>query len=169
MTTMGIPRLMQVQRRSTKGSRDNPRQARTGNGRQLFLPLEARARESGDFWREGQTCSNRHHPERSRTWRTCLRGPDYTLWAGARRPNKDCHSPSRKAAARLDEERSWIDISEYNAFVWPGPDLRPTRTSRGAQGQQTCLYGFLPRKFFAKIRLALNEYRLSNKPRLTRR
>jgi hypothetical protein len=69
----------------------------------------------------------------------------------------------------LDEERSWIDISEYNAFVWPGPDLRPTRTSRGAQGQQTCLYGFLPRKFFAKIRLALNEYRLSNKPRLTRR
>jgi hypothetical protein len=69
----------------------------------------------------------------------------------------------------LDEERSWIDISEYNAFVWPGPDLRPTRTSRGAQGQQTCLYGFLPRKFFAKIRLALNEYRLSNKPRLTGR
>ena len=71
----------------------------------------------------------------------------------------------------LDEERSWIDISEYNAFVWPGPDLRPTKTSRGpsAQGQHTCLYGFLPRKFFAKIRLALNEYRLANKPRLTRR
>jgi hypothetical protein len=71
----------------------------------------------------------------------------------------------------LDEERSWIDISEYNAFVWPGPDLRPTKTSRSpsGEGQQTCLYGFLPRKFFAKIRLALNEYRLSNKPRPTRR
>jgi hypothetical protein len=69
----------------------------------------------------------------------------------------------------LDEERSWIDVSEYNAFVWPGPDLRPTTTSRGAQGQQTCLYGFLPRKFFANIRPALNEYRLSNKPRPTRR
>jgi len=71
----------------------------------------------------------------------------------------------------LDEEQSWIDISEYNAFVWPGPDLRPANASRGpsAQGQQTCLYGFLPRKFFAKIRLALNEYWLSNKPRLTSR
>jgi hypothetical protein len=71
----------------------------------------------------------------------------------------------------LDEERSWIDVSEYNAFVWPGPDLRPTKSSAGASAHapQTCVYGFLPRTFFVKMRQALNAYRLSNKHRLTLR
>lgn len=66
----------------------------------------------------------------------------------------------------LDDEPSWVDIAEYNVFVWPGPDLRPTRR---AGSEQTCLYGFLPSRYFAKIRHALNQYRLAHKPRVTSR
>lgn len=25
----------------------------------------------------------------------------------------------------LDQERSWIVLSEVNSFIWPGPDVRP--------------------------------------------
>jgi hypothetical protein len=71
----------------------------------------------------------------------------------------------------LDEERSWVDISEYNAFAWSNAaDLRPTRqTLHSKPIEQTCFYGYLPRRFFAQLRQALNEYRLSNKARLTPR
>jgi hypothetical protein len=69
----------------------------------------------------------------------------------------------------LDEERSWVDITEYNAFAWSNvADLRPTRQTRYAKPtEQTCFYGYLPRRFFAQLRQALNEYRLSGKPRLS--
>ena len=30
-----------------------------------------------------------------------------------------------KQRLELDDERSWIVLSESNRFVWPGPDLRP--------------------------------------------
>lgn len=78
---------------------------------------------------------------------------------------------SIKQRLGLDDEPSWIDVSEYNAFVWPGPDLRPTVVSRQSlpPTQQTCLYGFLPKRYFAKVRQALDEYRLSHKPRLSLR
>lgn len=71
----------------------------------------------------------------------------------------------------LDEERSWVDISEYNAFAWSeAADLRPTYSTRHAEpSDQTCFYGYLPKKFFAQLRQALNEYRMSNKPRMTLR
>lgn len=71
----------------------------------------------------------------------------------------------------LDEDRSWIDVTEYNIFVWPGYDLKLTKPRRGgmSSGEETCLYGFLPRKFFAKIKQTLNAYRLSQKPSLVRR
>ena len=32
---------------------------------------------------------------------------------------------STKRRLGLDEARSWIIVSEFNRFVWPGPDLRP--------------------------------------------
>ena len=40
----------------------------------------------------------------------------------------------------LDEERSWVDISEYNAFAWSNAaDLRPTRQTLHAKPvEQTC-------------------------------
>jgi hypothetical protein len=30
-----------------------------------------------------------------------------------------------KLRLRLDEDRSWVLLTEANRFVWPGPDLRP--------------------------------------------
>jgi hypothetical protein len=70
----------------------------------------------------------------------------------------------------LDEERSWVDLTEYNAFVWPGEHLRPTKQTRHASAsEQTCLYGYLPRRFFAQLRQGLHNYQRSKKPRIVRR
>ncbi|RBP16429.1 hypothetical protein DFR50_10571 [Roseiarcus fermentans] len=48
----------------------------------------------------------------------------------------------------LDDGRSWILLTEWNEFVWPGPDLRrlPNRTDA------TVAYGVLPPSLFAAIR-----------------
>jgi hypothetical protein len=45
----------------------------------------------------------------------------------------------------LDNERSWIVVSEGNRFIWPGYDLR-----RRADGSYA--YGFIPPSLFAKVR-----------------
>jgi hypothetical protein len=37
----------------------------------------------------------------------------------------------------LDEEASWIDVTEINAFAWAGFDLRPTKRN---DPDPTCLY-----------------------------
>jgi hypothetical protein len=49
------------------------------------------------------------------------------------------HSPPAQAALtgeipaqvkerlRLDAERSWVVLSEWNEFIWPGPDFAATR------------------------------------------
>jgi hypothetical protein len=48
----------------------------------------------------------------------------------------------------LDDERSWVVLSEANRFLWPGPDLRPAR-----QGiARTVAYGQLPYALFEEIR-----------------
>lgn len=47
----------------------------------------------------------------------------------------------------LDDERSWIVLTEANRFTWPGPDLRP-----GIRGNAASIvYGVLPHRFFAEI------------------
>ena len=48
----------------------------------------------------------------------------------------------------LDSGRSWIAITEANAFVWPGPDLRPIQ----GRDESTIAYGTLPPRFFAHVR-----------------
>lgn len=55
-----------------------------------------------------------------------------------------------KAKLGLDPgEPSWVVCSEYNQFVWPGPDLRPIpRTG-------TWLYGRLPDDLFLRVARAL--------------
>jgi hypothetical protein len=66
-----------------------------------------------------------------------------------------------KERLRLDGERSWVVISEANAFIWPGPDLRPVQ---GAQSGAFA-YGFLPPRLFRLIRdryLALDAARRVN-------
>jgi hypothetical protein len=49
----------------------------------------------------------------------------------------------------LDDERSRVVLTEANRFVWPGPDLRPTKP--GDASSVAC--GPLPYKFFEQIRL----------------
>jgi len=53
----------------------------------------------------------------------------------------------------LDDERSWVVLTEANRFYWPGPDLRMTRAGEA----NSVLYGSLPGAFFEKLRLAFLE------------
>jgi hypothetical protein len=53
-----------------------------------------------------------------------------------------------KRQLRLDRDRSWVVVSEWNEFQWPGPDLR--RVGRNADA--SVAYGFLPRGFFKTVR-----------------
>jgi hypothetical protein len=52
---------------------------------------------------------------------------------------------SVKNRLRLDEERSWIILTESNRFAWPGPDLRPLDTADG-------YFGPLPPALFAEVK-----------------
>ena len=51
----------------------------------------------------------------------------------------------------LDHEQSWVVISEYNQFVWPGPDIRPVPFG----DQQKWEYGYIPAKLYDKIKNAM--------------
>jgi hypothetical protein len=48
----------------------------------------------------------------------------------------------------LDDARSWIVLSEWNEFVWPGPDLRRLPEATDA----SVAYGVLPPALFTVIR-----------------
>ena len=48
----------------------------------------------------------------------------------------------------LDDQRSWVVVSEGNVFLWPGYDLR--RVARKDRYD----YGFLPPRFFNQVREA---------------
>ena len=50
-----------------------------------------------------------------------------------------------KKRLKLDEERSWIVLTESNRFAWPGPDLRPLGTVTG-------YYGPLPQALFEEVK-----------------
>jgi len=52
--------------------------------------------------------------------------------------------PFVKQHLGLDEARSWIVISEYNEFIWPGPDLRPAP----GHPDGSIAYGPLPQSLF---------------------
>jgi hypothetical protein len=70
-----------------------------------------------------------------------------------------------KQRLKLDAQRSWIVLSEANQFVWPGPDLRPSK--RG--DMSTVAAGLLPVQFFHQVRTAfasaLRERRAQAVPR----
>lgn len=53
-----------------------------------------------------------------------------------------------KARLGLDDERSWVVLTEANRFIWPGPDLRPLRA--GDAG--SVAYGLLPYALMEEIR-----------------
>ena len=48
----------------------------------------------------------------------------------------------------LDDEPSWVIVSEVNRFRWPGPDLRPI----AGAAPPSFSYGLLPAKLFLRIR-----------------
>ena len=50
-----------------------------------------------------------------------------------------------KRRLRLDEERSWIVLSESNRFIWPGPDIHAVETDTG-------YFGALPPALFAEVK-----------------
>lgn len=47
----------------------------------------------------------------------------------------------------LDDQPSWIVLTEANRFAWPGPDLRPDSGS--------VAYGLLPRALFKSVQAKL--------------
>ena len=53
-----------------------------------------------------------------------------------------------KSRLHLDDSRSWVVLSEWNEFVWPGPDLRRVQGATDA----SVAYGMLPPALFAAIR-----------------
>lgn len=68
------------------------------------------------------------------------------------------HSPPRdryavelpaqtKQRLGLDASPSWIVLSEWNDFLWPGPDLRPLP----GKGPETVALGMLPPRLFALV------------------
>jgi hypothetical protein len=56
-----------------------------------------------------------------------------------------------KQRLKLDDERSWIVLSEANRFIWPGPDLRPVTPGDVA----SVAYGPLPFALFEEVRTKL--------------
>ena len=58
-----------------------------------------------------------------------------------------------KNRLRLDDERSWIVLTESNRFTWPGPDLRNIDTESGYYGALTPgLFAEVKRRFVAIAR-----------------
>jgi hypothetical protein len=54
-----------------------------------------------------------------------------------------------KRRLKLDDERSWVVLTEANRFIWPGPDLSPARPGDLA----SISYGLLPFALFEEIRI----------------
>jgi hypothetical protein len=63
----------------------------------------------------------------------------------------------------LDEDRSWIVISEGNEFTWPGYDLRKLPRS------QRYDFGFLPPRLFDQVLRAFVAFHRAGTARATRR
>lgn len=53
-----------------------------------------------------------------------------------------------KARLGLDDQPSWIIVTEANRFIWPGPDLRP----RNPGDTSSVAYGLLPAGLFTQVR-----------------
>ena len=63
----------------------------------------------------------------------------------------------------LDDERSWIVVSEGNEFLWPGYDLRRIAATDRYD------YGFLPPRLFNQVRAAFLEHYRRGRGQLTAR
>lgn len=59
------------------------------------------------------------------------------------------HTTKRRLG--LDDERSWIVLTELNRFVWPGPDLRSAQSG----DMESVAYGLLPESLFRQVKTKL--------------
>jgi len=53
----------------------------------------------------------------------------------------------RRKESKLDDERSWVVVTEFNRFVWPGVDLQP----RPGVTPRRYDFGVIPGKFIARV------------------
>lgn len=65
----------------------------------------------------------------------------------------------------LDDDRSWIVLTEGNAFLWPGPDLR----AASGRGPESVVLGLLPAKLFDTVRRRFLSLHQRRKTRFVRR
>jgi hypothetical protein len=56
--------------------------------------------------------------------------------------------PATKRRLGLDDDRSWIVLTDANRFVWPGPDLRYIRPGDATSAS----YGLLPDGLYLEVR-----------------
>jgi hypothetical protein len=73
--------------------------------------------------------------------------------------------PEVKRRLRLDEKPSWIVTTEANAFVWPGPDIRPVAGSR----RPGVIYGKIPAALLQKVARSFLANRERQRATLVRR
>jgi hypothetical protein len=63
-----------------------------------------------------------------------------------------------KQRLKLDDERSWIVLTESNRFTWPGPDLRQVESGDGYFGPlPPNLFAAVKRRFVALARSRMHE------------
>ena len=55
--------------------------------------------------------------------------------------------PNIKRAIGLDDAPSWIVTTEANAFLWPGPDVRPIP----GRAPRTMIYGKIPNALLRRV------------------
>jgi hypothetical protein len=70
-----------------------------------------------------------------------------------------------KAAIGLDERPAWIVTTEANAFVWPGPDIRPVP----GRVPPVVVYGRAPAALTRKVVESYLANRTRQRARLVRR
>jgi hypothetical protein len=63
----------------------------------------------------------------------------------------------------LDDDRSWVVVSEGDQFIWPGYDLRKVHRSDQYE------YGYLPPRFFKDILAAFRAWHRAHRVTLTPR
>ena len=70
---------------------------------------------------------------------------------------------SVKRLLGLDDQPSWIMLTELNRFIWPGPDIRP------APGHDHPFYDALPDWLFERVRAGLLQHSERGRLKVTRR
>lgn len=73
--------------------------------------------------------------------------------------------PATKRRLGLDDDQSWIVLTEGNAFAWPGPDLRFTPGG----GPESVALGLLPARLITAMRDLFLRLHSRNKARFVPR